>query len=366
MSSERKQSRPDTRLFQLRHLLVLLFILIAFQIVVSTIHKFSLQDLLGTTQDWYQRDAAEKQANLTATSLEMLIETHNWAEERSLSENETIAQAFNIILSQPRLESNVEEICVILQRGKQRYAFDDGRHMNRFLQGWVPAPDFQKQHSNALLRYDDIAQELRRSESIMTRREGSNTFHVFVPLFPRGEYNGALYMRNQPDFSLISQEMISSYDQTSMVFLALIFFGLLTMFYITSYTVRERDKAHELLLDERDKHLTNTITHSKEALFTKRIYHTHHKAEKVMGFIKEDLRSLSAENIDVIKQKIVKYANFISRVIYDMKWYNPPLQTMRNPIYQTDVNAVIRFIVDNIFRRTSKEVAKQTFHLALG
>jgi hypothetical protein len=32
---------------------------------------------------------------------------------------------FNIILSQPRLESNVEEICVILQRGKQRYAFDD-------------------------------------------------------------------------------------------------------------------------------------------------------------------------------------------------------------------------------------------------
>jgi light-regulated signal transduction histidine kinase (bacteriophytochrome) len=84
-----------------------------------------------------------------------------------------------------------------------------------------------------------------------------------------------------------------------------------------------------------------------------------------MGFIKEDLRSLSAENIDVIKQKIVKSPILFPRVIYDMKWYNPPLQTMRNPIYQTDVNAVIRFIVDNIFRRTSKEVAKQTFHLAL-
>ena len=35
------------------------------------------------------------------------------------------------------------------------------------------------------------------------------------------------------------------------------------------------------------------INYEKELLFTKRIYHTHHKAEKVMGFIKEDLRILS-------------------------------------------------------------------------
>ena len=36
--------------------------------------------------------------------------------------------------------------------------------------------------------------------------------------------------------------------------------------------------------------LTKQITYEKELIFTKRIYHTHHKAEKIMGFIKEDLR----------------------------------------------------------------------------
>ena len=30
----------------------------------------------------------------------------------------------------------------------------------------------------------------------------------------------------------------------------------------------------------------------KESLFTRRIYHTHHKAEKIMGFIKEDVRRM--------------------------------------------------------------------------
>ena len=34
-----------------------------------------------------------------------------------------------------------------------------------------------------------------------------------------------------------------------------------------------------------------------------------------------------------------------------MKWYDPPVQTIRNPIFQTDVNEVINFITENIFQR---------------
>lgn len=68
-----------------------------------------------------------------------------------------------------------------------------------------------------------------------------------------------------------------------------------------------------------------------------------------MGFIKEDLRKLSSENINEIKYRVSKYSNFISRVIYDMKWYDPPIQTIRNAMFKTNLNEVIKFIVNNIF-----------------
>jgi len=93
------------------------------------------------------------------------------------------------------------------------------------------------------------------------------------------------------------------------------------------------------------------VEHQKESLFTKRIYHTHHKAEKVMGFIKEDLRSLEDANLNETRNRVTKYANFVSRVIYDMKTYDPPLHVIRNPIFQTNINEVIQFVVDNIFQR---------------
>jgi light-regulated signal transduction histidine kinase (bacteriophytochrome) len=119
--------------------------------------------------------------------------------------------------------------------------------------------------------------------------------------------------------------------------------------------VKERDEAQTLLLDEHEHNIKQEIEHDKEAMFTKRIYHTHHKAEKVMGFIKDDLRMLSPENIDEIKNRVSRYSNFISRVIYDMKWYDPPVQTIRNSVFRTDLNDVISFIIENIFNRTARK-----------
>jgi signal transduction histidine kinase len=67
------------------------------------------------------------------------------------------------------------------------------------------------------------------------------------------------------------------------------------------------------------------------------------------------LRLLDAGNIDEVKYRVTKYSNFISRVIYDMKWYDPPIQTIRNRAFQTNLNEVIGFVVENIFNRTAKK-----------
>ena len=40
-----------------------------------------------------------------------------------------------------------------------------------------------------------------------------------------------------------------------------------------------------------------------------------------------------------------------------MKWYDPPLQTIRGPMFKTDINALINFLVDNIFRRVTQSGA---------
>jgi light-regulated signal transduction histidine kinase (bacteriophytochrome) len=141
--------------------------------------------------------------------------------------------------------------------------------------------------------------------------------------------------------------------------------GLLAMFYISTYTIVERDEARELLYKEREVHLLEHIAQKKEHLFTKRIYHTHHKAEKVMGFINEDLENVNESNIKEIKYRVSKYANFISRVIYDMKWYNPPIQTIRNQIFKTNLNELLRFIVNHIFLRISFPVKTIKFEFNL-
>ncbi len=352
--------------FELKHLLVVLIVLIFFQILVSLVHKTSLKNLLVKTQDWYQQDSAERLANLLATSLEMLLETAGTSADLSPETAQKVVQGINNILSQPLLQQNVEDICILIDEGEHVRVIDNGRVLFRYFfedLSHLPPPD--EPHSEAVKFYQKLKQKIRAQEQIFSIRQGRATFHVFVPFVPKGEFVGALYVRNTPNFSFITREVIASYDETAMIFAALILLGLLAMFYISSYTVKERDIAQKQLYEERENHLREQIHHQKEAQFTRRIYHTHHKAEKVMGFIKEDLTTLSAENIDQVKYRVTKYANFISRVIYDMKWYDLPLQTIRNPIFRTDINEVIRFLVENIFMRISEKKHFFRFELDL-
>ena len=351
---------------EIRHLTVLFAILIAFQVILSFIHKASLQKLLISTQEWYQKDSAERLANVTSTSFELLYETIRTRSKLTDVEVRKVIQAFDIILSQQLLEKNVEEICILVSRNNKVYAIDDGKVLYNFLSNDSgPIPNPEKPHSEAIRLYKQIKNSLQNKEEVQSILENKQTFNLFVPFVPRGEYVGAVYMKNTPDFSFITKEIISNYDETTLIYSSLILLGLLMMYYISSYTLKERDDAQRLLFVEHQDHLKEQIIHEKESLFTKRIYHTHHKAEKVMGFIKEDLRLLSENNIEEIKYRATKYSNFISRVIYDMKWFDPPIHSVRSQIFKTNLNEVIRFIVQNIFQRISNIQDLYKFNLEL-
>jgi hypothetical protein len=341
---------------QFRHVSVLFLVILGFQIVVTFLHKASLQGFLSRTQEWYQQDSAERLANLTTTSLELLLEARAKGRSGDDQDERRLVQGINIILSQQILNQNVREICILIPRDSAIVAIDDGQALYDYLFGGgrISHPG-SGPHDAAIARFRDIREKMVSAEQIQTQVEGKQTFHIFVPFVPQGEFVGAVYMKNAPDFSFITREISTSYDETALSFTAVILFGLVAMFFISSYTLKERDDAQKQLFDKEKDLLAEQITHQKETHFTKRIYHTHHKAEKVMGFIKEDLRALDAGNIEETKHRVTKYSNFIARVIYDMKWFDPPLQAVRGQHFSTDVNDVLRFLVKNVFGRVSSD-----------
>jgi signal transduction histidine kinase len=343
--------------FQLKHLMVLFLVLGMFFVGVSIVQKTTLKNLLINTQNWYQRDSAEMMANLTATSIELLLETTALSSSANQLNAQNVIQALNIILSQQKLQQHAQEVCLLIERADNIVVIDNGKALYEyFFLGNLTYKEVPPQYEPAVNLYrQKIEQGFKENEEIFSYVEDNGIFHVFVPFVPKGELQGALYVKNMPDFSFITTEIIASYDETALIFATMIVLGLLAMFYISSYTIKERDITQKLLYEERESHIRELLERQKEEQFTKRIYHTHHKAEKIMGFMKEDLRQLSVENITDIKNRMMRYANFISRVIYDMKWYDPPIQAIRSPIFSTDVNDIITFLVKHIFLRTSRQ-----------
>lgn len=340
--------------FEFKHLSILFIGLVLFQFVLSFTHKSSVNSFIEKSQDWYQNHSAERLAEFSTTSLELLFETTALKAPVAENEKRKIIHFFDIILNQQLLQQNVEEICLLVNDGGTTKAIDNGTELFNFIFSQnINQINPSQDHKNAVRLYKQISNDLYTSEKIVNILKEKNEYHIFVPFVPNGEFVGALYIKSTPDFSFIQKEIFSSYEETSILFSALFLLGLITMYYISSYTVKERDEAQDLLLKEHERNIKQEYDHEKESLFTKRIYHTHHKAEKVMGFIKEDLRMLSKDNIEEIKYRVSKYSNFISRVIYDMKWYDPPIQTIRNSAFRTDINEVLRFIVENLFNRIS-------------
>jgi signal transduction histidine kinase len=352
--------------FEFKHIIILFSILFIFQIVTSFFHKYSVRQILFRTQEWYQRDSAERLANLIATSLELLLETNLPRAIENEEYEARVIRSINIILIQQVLQKNVNKVCLLVEREKKITAIDKGQSLFAFLQGHDYSNiQNNQEYATAIQTYSTIKNRLSREEQIISILEGEQTFHVFVPFVPTGEFLGAIYVNISPNFGFITDKIIVNFNETNAIFIALIVFGLLAIFYITSYTIKERDEVQEALFKERQVQMQNEIEHNKESMFTNRIYHTNHKAEKIMGFIKEDLSRLSKENIDEIKYRVNKYSNFVSRVIYDMKWYDPPVQTIRNPVFNTDLNRIIEFLIEHVFLRVVKHSKKCTFTLDL-
>lgn len=356
--------------FEFKHLTVLFIVLLCVQLVVSFINKASITNFLNKTQDWYQEDSAEKLANLTSTSLELIIESIAPDKVISNEEQSRLIQSFNIIFSQQMLQHNIEEICILVTKGESIYAIDEGSVLfDFFFKDSIATKTYIVYHENAVGLYRKVRNELKREEQIKTITYSDQVFHVFVPFVIRGEYVGAVYLKDKPNFSLITDQIISNYDETTIIYVSLILLGFIAMYFISSYTVKERNEAQQKLFEEHEENLKKQITFNKELTFTKRIYHAHHKAEKVMGFIKEDLKKLNKpEKIDTVKaneihNRVIKYSNFISRVIYDMKWYDPPVQTVRSSIYHTNLNDLLEFIVNNIFKRVANIADSYSFDL---
>jgi hypothetical protein len=353
--------------FGWKHILMIFITLIIFQVFVSHLQQNTLRDLLSDTMDWYKQNSAEQIGNLTASSLELLLESDpNDNGDDKISRAKNLIHALNSILKQPLMKRNVEEMCVILPYNDRFVAMDLGQSLYAYFYDHQVADTVVNPiYRQAVARYAGLHNEMMKSELITSFQEEQNIFHVYVPLVPYGEYGGAVYLKIHPDVSFFSQQILVNFNKTVLVFSSLILMGLLAIFYISTYTMIERDEARELLYTEREAHLREHIAQEKEHLFTKRIYHTHHKAEKVMGFINEDLENADETNIKEIKRRISKYANFISRVIYDMKWYTPPIHTVRNQIFRTNLNEVLRFIVNHIFLRLSNPVKSLRFNFNL-
>ncbi|MCF7885387.1 MAG: ATP-binding protein [Candidatus Marinimicrobia bacterium] len=352
--------------FEIKHIVILFVILVTFQIVLSFLNKFSINKLLNNTLELYKVDSAERIASLTTNSLELILE-NSFIKQKNRSElrKKEIIEAFNIHFGQQKIQNNIEDICIIVRRKNNYFAIDEGQELYQYFFGQNAQIYSSDNYQDAIKKYQGFEQKIKNNEVIHTSVLKQRAFDVFVPFTPIGEYKGVVYFKIAPALSNIKKDISNTLNETSLIFTALILFGLLAMFYITSYTVQERDKAKESLIKEREEKIKKEIAYKKEVHFTKRIYHAHHKAEKIMGFIISEVKSLTNKNIDKFKYTVTRYANFVSRVIYEMKWKDPPIHAIRGLMFNTNLNNVIEFLVNNIFMRLSSEQNNYRFALDL-
>ena len=351
--------------FEFYHFIILIVIISISQITLSYINTRSTKNLIGKSIDTYRWDTAERIADLTTTSLELLMQSSNFSSANE-ADFTSVVEALDFILSQQRLQKNIEDICLLFYDGDKVVDIDDGRALYNYV---IRRSSIQKTNNSyraqAKQLFINSSENLFKSETVLNKKESSQVFHVLVPFSIKGEVVGSVYMKIIPDFTDIMKVITSSSDQTGALFSALILFSILLMFLITTFLVRERDQMQFELYKQREKQLTQKIEEQKEALFTKRIYHAQHKAEKIMGFIKQDVLNLTESNFEMIKSQIVKYANFVGRVVYDMKNFNPPINVIRNVNFNTNLNSVIQFLIKNIFKRVYKENEQYRFTLEL-
>lgn len=356
MPNRNLQNKYSKYRFEIRHLTIFLSVLILFQIIMAFVQKTSLNSFLEETQSWYREYSAERLANITTTSMELLFENLFIGKDIQNYEERKIVYSFNVIFKQQRVQKSVEDICLILVKNHRLYIIDSGSKLNDYLNNRLqPYEGKSNPHSEGIKLFLSVKNRMKASEVSYSVLKNQTTYNILVPFVPDGEYLGVMYIRITPDFSFLEKGVTDGFDKEALVYSSLIFIGLIAVFLVSSQAVKERNEAQQKLYEEHEENLKKQIKLEKESLFTKRIYHTHHKAEKIIGFIKDDVRKIDPVNIEQSKKRVITYSNFISRIIYDMKWYDQDINTIINPMFCTNINNVIEFIIENVFLRISSK-----------
>ena len=332
----------------------MLIVIIGAQLVLTFYSKNAFHSFLHNTQEWYQNFSVKRIANLTSTSLELLVETQMAQKQVNRVQINKAIKSFDIILSQHIMEKNAEEICVFMYYKTEFIPVDDGQTLFSILMNEKPVNYNVDRYAKAREFFTSIKHDLINSEKLQIIVKNEKEFFVFVPFAPNGEFLGALYMKVLPDFNPITSEFINGYNDVALIYVLLVSSIMILIYIVFSYTLKEKEKAQKTAYNEHEKLIEEQVDREKENTFTKRIYHAYHKAEKVIGFINMDLEILKSENVNEIKSRVGKYSNFIGRVIYDMKYYDPPIHSIINPMFKTDINEVCSFVVDNLFLRIYK------------
>ena len=179
MTEEKIPKKFSKYHFEFRHITVLLVILISFQIILSFIQKSSLQNFLEKTQEWYQRDSAERMANLSTTSLELLVGNMKSDIDQTEEEKQKIIQSFNIIFSQQLLEPNVEETSLILLRDNLPIVINDGIEFYNFLQGRKTSFENDEEFGRVIELFMENLTSLNQNQEIFTLLDSNQTFHIY-------------------------------------------------------------------------------------------------------------------------------------------------------------------------------------------
>ena len=344
--------------FEFKQITIVFLAIIVLQIIFSIVNRSMLTRYLTDYQNSYQINVTNEITHITESYLAQLTTDQS----DSLNNKIILKRLFGFL----KKSNNIVDYALIAGSGKQFHSMNDESSVYDFLIHPDTA-DFsdEKPNTSFLQSMKKIPADYFKTNREYIALQSDDRYVSIQPISVPGIFEGFLFLKFKINTSTVKREIIGSYTETTYIYLSIVLLGMLGLYYIATYTAVERDEVQEALIEEHEDNVKNQIVYEKESLFTKRIYHTHHKAEKVMGFIKEDLRQINKDNIEEIRYRVIKYSNFISRVIYDMKWYDPPLHTIRNSYFNTNINEIIQFIIDNIFNRITSANKMFEFHLHL-
>ena len=230
--------------FEIRHVTIFVTILFLFQIVLTFYQKSAINRFLFETQNWYQKHSAERLAIITSTSLELILENLLQQKEITFSEERKMISSFNVIFQQQLVQQSVEDICLIINKDDKIYTIDSGDEILSFVRDNVESfNEINEMHREGVDYFLTVKDQMKASELIFSELSNQNTFHILVPFVPDGEYLGVMYMKIRPNFSFLTDQVKDNFDQVTIIYSALIFLGLIAIYYVSSQAVKERNEA---------------------------------------------------------------------------------------------------------------------------